>query len=130
MFQKDESESLQDCVFFSEECFLEVFGIGLGYYPEEIKNIFNKSIWSINPFIILKALVILIGNTEKNVDNLQLIALDKKNIEDTLSNFTKIVSKYNSYQKYKKHYGFLDGLPLLIDSLDEIQILIKLMNLE
>lgn len=120
MFEKNESESLQDYVSFCEECSLEVFGIGLGYYPEGIKNIFNKSIWSINPFMILKALAILIGNTEKNSDNLQLIAFDKKNIEDAISNFTKIVSKYNSYQKYKKLYGFLDGLPLLIESLDEI----------
>ena len=120
MFEKDESERLQDYVSFCEECSLEVFGIGLGYYPEGIKNIFNKCIWSINPFMILKALAILIGNTERNSDNLQLIAFDKKNIEDAISNFTKIVSKYNSYQKYKKLYGFLDGLPLLIESLDEI----------
>lgn len=78
MLEKDESESLQDYVSFCEECSLEVFGIGLVYYPEGIKNIFNKFVWSINPFMILKALAILIGNTEKNSDNLQLIAFDKK----------------------------------------------------
>ena len=120
MFDQNKSNELQDYVSFCEECSLEVFGIGLGYYPEGIKKIFNKCFWSINPFMILKGMSILFGNTEKYLDNLPLISLEKRNIGEVLSKFAIIISKLNSYQVYKTLYGFLDGLPLLMESLDEI----------
>ena len=70
--------------------------------------------------MILKGMAILFGNTEKYLDKLPLISLEKKNIGDVLSKFAIIISKLNSYQVYKTLYGFLDGLPLLMESLDEI----------
>ena len=78
MFDKNKSNELQDYIFFCGECSLEIFGIGLGYYPEGIKNIFNKYIWSINPFMILKGMAILFGNTEKYLNILPLISFEKK----------------------------------------------------
>ena len=120
MFDEGEREKIKDYVSFCEECNLEVFGIGIGYYPEGIKDLFNKCIWSINPFMILKALSNLFGNTEKQLDNLPSITFDKKNLADVISKFTTIIRKLYSYQKYKILYGFLDSLPLLMESLDEI----------
>ena len=117
MFDHKETEKLQDFVSFCEESSLEVFGIGLGYYPENIRKIFNKCIWSLYPFMILKALAIFFGNNEKHLEILPLISFEKKNVG---YEFATIISKFNSYQEYKTLYGFIDGLPLLIESLDEI----------
>lgn len=117
MFDHKETEKLQDFVSFCEESSLEVFLIGLGYYPENIRKIFNKCIWSLYPFMILKALAIFFGNNEKHLEILPLISFEKKNVG---YEFATIISKFNSYQEYKTLYGFIDGLPLLIESLDEI----------
>ena len=42
---KKEINALQDYISFCEGSSIEVFGIGLGYYPEDIRKIFNKCIW-------------------------------------------------------------------------------------
>ena len=39
-----------------------------------------------------------------------------KNIGEVISNFTIIIEKLFSYIEYKNLYGFLDGLPLLMES--------------
>ena len=46
---KKEINLLQDYVSFCEESSLEIYGIGLGYYPKGIEKIFNKFVWSLNP---------------------------------------------------------------------------------
>ena len=120
MFDQNEIDILQDYVSFCEESCLDVYGIGLGYYPEGIKKIFNKCIWSLNPFMILKAMSIFFGNSDKHLETLPLIGFEKFNIGSVLTKFSTIISKLNSYQEYKTLYGYLDGLPLLIESLDEI----------
>ena len=120
MFDQKEMDELQDFISFCEESSLEVYGIGLGYYPEGIKRIFNKCIWSLNPFMILKAMSVFFGNSEKHLETLPLIGFEKQNLVEVLNQFNVIISKMNSYQEYKTLYGFLDGLPLLMESLDEI----------
>ena len=124
MFDHKESEELQDYVSFCEESNLEVFGIGLGYYPEGIKKIFNKCIWSINPFMILKAMSVFFGNSEKHLESLPLIGFEKMNVGKVLEQFSTIISKMNSYQEYKTLFGFLDGLEMKMESLDEIYVFI------
>ena len=120
MFEQNESEEIQDYISFCEESFIEIFGIGLGYYPEGIKKIFNKCLWSLNPFMILKALTAFFGSGIKYLESLPLINFDTYNFADFQDQFKTIITKLNSYQVYKTLYGFLDGLPLLMESLDEI----------
>lgn len=70
--------------------------------------------------MILKALAVFFGNNEKHLEILPLISFEKRNVGDVLTKFATIISKFNSYQEYKTLYSFIDGLPLLIESLDEI----------
>jgi hypothetical protein len=70
--------------------------------------------------MILKAMSIFFGNSDKHLETLPLIGFEKFNIGSVLTKFSTIISKLNSYQEYKTLYGYLDGLPLLIESLDEI----------
>ena len=70
--------------------------------------------------MILKAMSVFFGNTEKHLETLPSIVFEKKNLVEVTSKFTTIISKFYSYQEYKTLYGFLDGLPLLMESLDEI----------
>ena len=120
MFDEKESEEIQDYVSFCEESNIDVFGIGLGYYPEGIQKIFNKCIWSSNPFMILKALCIFFGNGEKHLENIPLISFENQNNTKVLEKFTTIINRLNSYQEYKDLYGYLDGLKVSLDSLEEI----------
>ena len=120
LMDKKDMETLQDYISFCEESNLEVYGIGLGYYPEGIKKIFNKCLWSLNPFMILKAMTIFFGNIDKHLEIIPLIGFPQKKLGEVLTKFTTIITKFNSYQEYKTLYGFLDGLPLLVESLDEI----------
>ena len=96
MFDQDKLDELQDYVSFCEESSLEVFGIGLGYYPEGITKIFNKCIWSLNPFMIIKGMAVIFGNTEKHLDKLPLISFEKNNKGDVLSKFATTIGN-NSY---------------------------------
>ena len=120
MMDKKDSDEFQDYVSFCEESNLEVYGIGLGYYPEGIKKIFNKCIWSLNPFMILKAMTVFFGNTEKHLENIDKISFPQRYLGEVLDKFTIIINKFNSYQEYKNLYGYLDGLPLLMQSFDEV----------
>ena len=120
MFDQKESEEIKDYISFCEESSIEVFGIGLGYYPEGIKEIFDKCLWSLNPFMILKALTVFFGSGVKHLEILPLISFETYNISNVLDQFKTIITNFNSYQEYKTLYGFLDGLPLLMESLDEI----------
>jgi hypothetical protein len=88
MFDQKEIDLLQDYVSFCEESSLEVYGIGLGYYPKGIEKIFNKCIWSLNPFMILKAMTVFFGNSEKHLETLPLFGFEKKNIGEVLTKFT------------------------------------------
>ena len=70
--------------------------------------------------MILKAMTIFFGNTDKHLEIIPLIGFPQKKLGEVLTKFTTIITKFNSYQEYKTLYGFLDGLPLLVESLDEI----------
>ena len=70
--------------------------------------------------MILKIMSFFFGNSDKHLKTLPLIGFEKFNIGSVLTKFSTIISKLNSYQEYKTFYGHLDGLPLLIESLDEI----------
>ena len=120
MFDQKESEDLQDYISFCEESFIEIYGIGLGYYPEGIKKLFNKCLFCLNPFMIVKVLSVFFGSGVKFIETLPLISFESYNLKNVLEKFKDILNKLNSFQEYKILYGFLDGLPLLIESLDEI----------
>ena len=119
MFDKDESEQIQDYISFLEESYIDVFGIGLGYYPEGIKRLFSKCVWSLNPFMILKAISAFFGSNEKHLENLPQFKLDS-DINSVYDDLTKIIDSLNSYQQYKNLYGFLEHLPFSTESYDEI----------
>ena len=120
MFDEKESEEIQDYASFCEESNIEIYGIGMGYYPEGIKKLFNKCLWSSNPFMILKAMSIFFGNGEKHLENLPLISFDNQKNGKILEEITKIIKRLNSYQEYKDLYGYLDKLKVNLDSLEEI----------
>ena len=121
MFEQNEIDEIQDYVSFCEESYIDVFGIGLGYYPGGIKKIFNKCLWCLNPFMILKAMTVFFGSTEKYCEELPLIKLEnQKKEEEALKNLGIITEKFYSYQQYKELYRFLDKLDAKIECFEEI----------
>ena len=120
LFEQEEKRILQDYISFCEESCLQIFGIGLGYYPNGIRKIFSKCIWSMNPFMILKAMTVFFGSNEKPLDLISQDIIFSKNFGEIKNKFTIIINKISSYRVYKELYGFLDSLPLKIESLEEI----------
>ena len=121
MFEQNEVYEIQDYVSFCEESYIDVFAIGLGYYPEGIKKIFDKCLWCLNPFMILKAMTVFFGNTEKYYDELPLIKLEDQNKEkEAIKSLETIIKKFFSYQEYKNLYGYLDNLPVKEESFCDI----------
>ena len=60
LFDEEDINSLADLIFYVEENYISVYGIGLGFYPEKLENIFTKCYWSANPNNLLKALSIFL----------------------------------------------------------------------
>ena len=65
-------------------------------------------------------MTVFFGSGEKILETIPQIGIERKNIGEVISNFTIIIEKLFSYQEYKNLYGFLDGLSLLMESLEEI----------
>ena len=70
--------------------------------------------------MLLKAMTVFFRSGEKILETIPQIGIERKNIGEVISNFTIIIEKLFSYIEYKNLYGFLDGLPLLMESLEEI----------
>jgi hypothetical protein len=78
---------------------IKVFGIGLGVYPYNAKELFETFIYSVNPEHILKAISIIFGKSIKTENKLSLISNAKR-----FNNLSSIFSKceYNNNFYYEE----------------------------
>ena len=76
----EDRELIKDYVSFFKESSIEIYGIGLGYYPNGIRAIFSKCVWSVNPFLKIKALYLFFGNTYKHLEEIPYISFKNKNL--------------------------------------------------
>ena len=84
-----EKESIKNYIAQIEESGVSLFGIGLGYYPRGIKDIFGKCTWTLNPHLILNGISKLIDNEIKTDSNMTVFDLEMKNPEDLIENYEK-----------------------------------------
>jgi hypothetical protein len=68
--------------------------------------------------MLLKAMTVFFGSGEKVLEKIPQISIETKKIEEIYE--INIIEYLNSYREYKNLYGFLEGLPLLMESLEEI----------
>ena len=98
---------------------IKVFGIGLGIYPLNAKEIFESFIYSVNPENLLKIISKIFGKTVKTEDELQLIYEPKKinnianeflSIKKEINKFEEIIINKKKSLRIKKHTNFEEVL--------------------
>ena len=94
---------------------IKVFGVGLGIYPFNAKEIFESFIYSVNPENLLKIISKIFGKSVKTEDELQLIYEPKyigniinefSSIEEEISKFERIIINKKKSLRMKKHTNF------------------------
>ena len=84
-----EKEQIKNYIAQIEESGVSLFGIGLGFYPKGIKDIFGKCIWTLNPNLILNGISKLLDNEIKTDSNMIIFDFDLKNPEEDIQNYEK-----------------------------------------
>ena len=121
LFDDEDASSLFNLIAFTEENNLPVYGIGLGFYPEKIKNLFFNAIWSLNPDNLLNALSFFYGNeiTQNVIYNIVPYEPMFEDINKLTKNIEEIGSNYNDYFTYKKLVGYLKSRTFYLESTEE-----------
>ena len=118
LFDEEDTKSLSELISFVEENHISVFGIGLGLYPEKLKNIFTKCIWSANPNNIFKALSVFFGNEISHTDKFNVIP-KITDLEIKIKELKEINDNYNDYITYQKLFAYLEERPFYLESMEE-----------
>ena len=53
---------IKDKISYAEEFDINLFGIGLGFYPKEIKEIFSKCLWTLSSKLIWNSIISILDN--------------------------------------------------------------------
>ena len=104
-----EKEYIKNYIAQIEELGVSLFGIGLGFYPKGIKDIFDKCTWTLNPQLLLNGIFKLLDNEIHLDSNITIFNLGIKNPEEIIENYEK---------NYKLNIVFRD----LVFKLDEAEL--------
>ena len=124
IFDESYKKELKNLCSFYENLQMNIFGIGIGLYPEAITEIFSKCLWSQDINFFIPSLISLIKN-EKNFPsdfNLEF-TFDKKSsalYDEIKGFFGKISLKPKHYCGNNDLYNYLDNCHVFIESLNEI----------
>ena len=118
LFDDEDRNSLADLISYAEENYISVYGIGLGFYPEKLENIFTKCFWSANPNNLLKALSIFFGNEASHSDKF-IIKPTINDLKTKIKDLSEINENYGDYITYQKLSAFLEERPFSLESMEE-----------
>ena len=123
-FDKDIKEDIKNIILYCEELQMDIYGIGIGLYPEGIKQIFSKCLWSPDIKHFFSGLSSLIKN--ENIDSSHFINKtenenDKTILIDDLKKILINISKNPLYFKINQDlYNYLNDYPVQIESLEDV----------
>ena len=118
LFNQEDRNSLADLISYVEENYISVYGIGLGFYPEKLENIFTKCFWSANPNNLLKALSIFFGNETSYSDKF-IIKPTINDLNTKIKDLSEIHENYGDYITYQKLSDFLEESPFSLENIEE-----------
>lgn len=104
-----ERDHIKNYIAQIEESGVSLFGIGLGFYPRGIKDIFGKCTWTLNPNLVLNGVSKLLDNEIRTDSKMTIFDLEMKNPEEAIENYEK---------NYKPNIVFRD----LVFKLDEAEL--------
>ena len=124
IFNNNYKNELKNICSFCEYSQINIYGIGLGLYPEGLSSIFSKCLWSpdINYFIqALSAMIkeerVFSSNFDIKLDNY----FKRNNINNDMMKYIKEINEnHMKYCTNKRLYEFLDGRKVYKESLQEV----------
>jgi hypothetical protein len=117
-----EKNNLKNLFRMCRESSIEIFGIGLGFYPSGISSLFSKCIWSVNPNYLITALSVLFGNEIPNcLDFINLFANPENDFSKLSEFFDKYSSSWPELCVYKDLFKELRDKTLYSESIDDFQ---------
>lgn len=121
LFDDEDTDSLFNLISFVEENDIPIYGIGLGFFPEKIKNIFSKGIWSLNPDNLLNALSVFYGDEINHNASPNIITFSPKfvDIKKVIDDIEEIGLNYNNYFTYKRLVGYFNDRTFYLESTEE-----------
>ena len=125
LFDDEDSNSLFNLISLLEENYILIYGIGLGLFPEKIKNIFTKAFWSGNPNNLLNALSVFYGNEITQNASPNIIPIypkykDEDEVNKIITEILEITKNYNDYITYGKLIEYLFEKTFYMESMEEI----------
>lgn len=124
IFNDNYKSELKNLCSFCEYSQINLYGIGIGLYPEGLPDIFSKCLWSPDIRYFGLALSSMLKNEKifspdfnlkfENDDKRILFQEDKNKCIDNIS------KNYKNHCKNIKLYNFLNGVKIHIESLQEI----------
>ena len=124
IFNENYKNTLKNLCSFCENSQVNIYGIGIGLYPEGLPDIFSKCLWSPNIKYFNQALSSLLKNEKIFSSEFNLTPkIDNKTINLKNELTTCINQLSNHYMKYCsniKIYQFLNNRKVYIESLQEI----------
>ena len=122
LFDNEDTKCLSDLISFLEENLISVYGVGLGLYPERIKNIFSKCFWSANPNLLLNALSLFYSDESIPNENLESVIpkIDDEDKKSLINDINEISKNYNNYITYGNLFDYLNNRPFNLESMEEI----------
>ena len=124
IFNESYKSQLKNLCSFCEYSQINLFGIGIGLYPEGLPDIFSKCLWSPDIKYFSQALSSLLKNEKIFSMEFNLkFENDKKriNLQEDMEKCINKISEHNlNHCRNKNLYNFLNGVEVHIESLKEI----------
>ena len=124
IFNESYKNELKNLCSFCEYSQINLYGIGIGLYPEGLPDIFSKCLWSSDIKYFNQALSSMLKNEKIFSTEFKLkFENDNKRInlqKDMITCFNNINNHQMSHCKNKSLYDFLNGAKVYIESLEEI----------
>ena len=124
IFNENYKNELKNLCSFCEYYQINLYGIGIGLYPEGLPDIFSKCLWSPDIGYFGQALSSMLKNEKifSQEFNLKFENDDKRILfqEDMKKCINNISNNYLNHCKNIKLYNFLNGVKVHIESFKEI----------
>ena len=89
---KYEQYLIKEKISYAEEFDINLFGIGLGFYPKEIKEIFPKCLWTLSSKLIWNSIISILDNEIQENNEFDEINFSQK--ENKIEIIKKIEEKW------------------------------------
>ena len=122
LFQKSEADKIYEEISLCYAKNILIIGIGVGYYPFGIENLFPFVVYSRQPNKIIEALTLSFSDSKTNNENFEL---NDPNFEELIEKKSKYFENFKKYEPQSSLIKYLKNIPIFLNSFSLYQGEIK-----